>query len=114
MKKISVLLFGLFVAGQAFAQLTGTPCTDGTASAIAPAAPSFVVLGFTPRCSANVNAAYEMNTIAFVVGSASTKGKNRFRGTTGGGAISGAGCAGVTCTANDASTGLTALLATAT
>lgn len=115
MKKISVLLFGLLCAGQVFAQAAGTPCVNGAPSPVAPVAGgSFVVLTFTPKCSANVDAAFEQNTIAFVVGSASRKGKNRFVGSTGGGGVTGAGCAAVTCTATDASAPLAQALASAT
>lgn len=72
MKKIFVLLFGAIAASQAFAAGAIT-CNNGTASAVTGAAGSFVIQTFTPKCSANVQAAYEQNAIAFVVAATSTK-----------------------------------------
>ena len=116
MKKIFVLFFGLVAAGQVFAQTpvctNGTPDNGGVYSA--PAAPSFVVRNFPTKCSANVTAVARENAVAFAVGAVSTKGKSRFQGDTGGGAISAQGCAAVTCVAADADNGLAAKLALAT
>jgi len=116
MKKIFVLLFGLVAAGQVFAQTA--VCTNGVADGggvyTAPAAPSFVVRNFPTRCSANITAVARENAIAFAVGAISTKGKSRFQGNTGGGAISAQQCAAVTCVAADADQGLAAILALAT
>jgi hypothetical protein len=120
MKKISVLLFGLLCAGHVFAQASGNSCTgaaasgDGTAVSPISGAASFVVKGFTPKCSSNVFASFEQNAVAFVVGSASSKGKNRFRGSTGGGGVAGESCSGVTCVVGDATSGLGTILASAT
>lgn len=120
MKKVLVLLIGLAAAGQVFAQASGNVCTaaaisgDGTAVTPISGAPSFVVVGFTPKCSANTFVSFQQNSIAFVVGSASSKGKNAFVGSTGGGGVSGSKCAGVTCLQSDATSPLGAVLAAAT
>ncbi len=120
MKKISVLMFGLLCAGHVFAQATLDTCTGLAGSTNgAPVEPisgaaSFVVKGFTPKCSSNVYASIAQNAVAFVVGSASSKGKNRFRGSTGGGGVAGESCTGVTCVAGDATSGLGTILASAT
>jgi hypothetical protein len=113
MKKIFVLLFGLVAASQAFAAGTIT-CANGTATAVALVANSFAVQAFTPKCSANVQAAYEQNSIAFVVAGTSTKGKNKFVGSTGGGGITGSACAASPCAASDATGSTAAALALAT
>jgi hypothetical protein len=112
-----MLSLGLLAAGQDFAQTN--VCVSGAASngAVysAPAAPSFVVRDFPTRCSANVTAVARENTIAFAVGAVSLKGKSRFQGNTGGGAISAAGCANsAVCVAADADSGLAAILNAAT
>lgn len=113
MKKIFVLLFGAIAASQAFAAGAIT-CNNGTASAVTGAAGSFVIQTFTPKCSANVQAAYEQNAIAFVVAATSTKGKNKFVGSTGGGGIAGSACAASPCAASDATGATAAALAIAT
>ena len=121
MKKIFVLLFGLLAAGQVFAQAAGNTCTAAATSAdgaiitvIGVGTPSFVVVPFTPKCSANTFVSFEQNAVAFVVGSASSKGKNAFLGSSGGGGVSGQKCAGVTCIQTDATSRLAAALALAT
>lgn len=116
MKKIAIMMFGLVAASQAFAQTT--VCSNGTAtnytSTNSATTPMFVVRDFPVRCSANVTAVARENAVAFAAGSVSTKGKSRFQGTTGGGAVAGQPCAGVTCVASDADNGLAAALASAT
>lgn len=120
MKKIGILVAGMVLAGSAFAQANGNTCSGnsvaGTGGDIAPIAggASFVVKSFAPKCSANVYASFVQNAVAFGVGSASSKGKNRFKGTSGGGAIAGEGCSGVTCVSSDSTAGLQALLDAAT
>jgi len=118
MKKIFVLLFGLVAAGQVFAQTAvctaGVAVNNATYSTTNAAAPAFVVRDFPTRCSANVTAVARENAIAFAVGGVSTKGKSRFSGNTGGGAIAAQNCAAITCVAADADTGLQALLNAAT
>lgn len=116
MKKIAILMFGLVAASQAVAQTA--VCTNGVGQNnnvySAPAAPSFVVRDFPIRCSANITSVARENAVAFAAGAVSTKGKSRFQGNTGGGAVSGQPCAAVTCVAADADNGLAAALAAAT
>ena len=116
MKKIFVLLFGLLAAGQVFAQTARTPCTGtGSGTDYVATAGNFVARGFPVRCSNNVFVATLENAIAFTAGAASSKGNNKFEGSTGGGAIRGQTCANPTvCINTDASSGLLALLALAT
>jgi hypothetical protein len=59
----------------------------------------FVKIAFTPKCSANVLlAGDEVNSTLFAVGSASTKGRNMFAGSTAGGAVGNVGkCAADPC-----------------
>lgn len=107
MKKIFLVLLGVFAASSVYA---ANACT-----VIEPAATAlFVVRGFTPKCSANVTAEYLENAVAFAVGAVSSKGKSRFQGTSGGGTVNGQPCAGPTCVATDAATGLQAKLDAAT
>ena len=115
MKKIILLSFGLFAAGQVFAQTSGTACSAGAATDV-PAGTTglFVVRAFPVRCSANVTASWLQNSIAFAIGSLSSKGKSYFQGTTGGGAISANPCSGATCTVNQELTGLQGKLDLAT
>jgi len=116
MKKIFVLLFGLLAAGQVFAQASQNPCNNGAqADFTATTAGLFVTRGFPVRCSSNVFVNTEQNTIALVVGGASGKGNNSFRASTNGGAITGSPCANANvCINTDASSGLAALLSSAT
>lgn len=113
MKKISIVLFSMLAASQVFAQTA--VCTNGTAAAVTPATPTaFVVRGFNAKCSANVDATYLENSVAFAVGALSRKGKSFFQGNTGGGAVSGQVCPGVTCQSGDQNSGLQAALNAAT
>lgn len=118
MKKIFVLMFGVFAAGQVFAQTAicnnGTPANNGVYSSTNATAPAFVVRDFPTRCSANITASSLENAVAFAVGALSTKGKSYFQGNTGGGPISANPCTGQTCTAGQQNTGLQAMLNTAT
>ena len=127
MKKAIVLALGL-MAAQAYAAplalcADGIPAsgagvtTVGTNHIYAVQTGSFVVSGFAIKCSKNVHLAKDENAIAIVIGAASAKGKNRFQGSSGGGAITSVGvCAGAggLCTATDATTGLDTLLLAAT
>ena len=113
MKKIFVLLFGLLAASQSFAQTT--VCNAGNATTVALTADMFVVRSFNAKCSANVHAVYRQNAIAFAVGAISIKGKSRFQGNTGGGAVNGSPCTNsAVCVDADADTGLQAALDAAT
>jgi len=70
---------------------------------------SFVKVGFTPKCSANVfMSANDENSLLFRVGSASGKGKAYFGGSSAGGAVTRMGeCSGV-CDGSKANAGITA------
>lgn len=107
MKKIFVLSVCMLATGQVFA-------ANACATILAASPAQFIVRDFTPKCSSNVTAVYLENTVAVAVGAVSSKGKSRFQGTSGGGAISGQPCAGATCVADDASAGLQDKLNSAT
>jgi len=116
MKKIFVLLFGLAVS-PVFA--AGTDICGGTSGAhdatAAVATGGFVVTAFTPKCSSNTFVAYEQNAVAFVVASASSKGKTVFTGSSGGGGVkSAAGCTGGICTSAQVTGSTASVLALAT
>jgi hypothetical protein len=62
---------------------------------------------FTPKCSANVFLSGSDSSTFYRVGAGSSKGKNRFAGSTMGGGIAAAGSCAVTgCSASDATTAL--------
>jgi len=80
---------------------SSTFCAGGSAAASAVTAvsgsASFVKVDFSPKCSANVLLAGDDNSATvFRVGSASTKGKTRFNGSSIGGAVGNAGLCGGT------------------
>ena len=112
MKKSFVLLFGLAAVSQVYAagtDICGAQTSAGNATAaVAAGTGNFVVTAFTPKCSANTYVAYEQNATVFAVGSASSKGKTVFKGSTNGGGVTASGsCAASPCLASDA-TGVTA------
>jgi len=112
MKKIAIVLFGLFVAGQASAQVTA--CSNGTASIIS-ASTNFIRVDVQPRCSANVDARYQETQVGAAVTSSSRKGKHIFGGGTGGGSVGVQGvCANSVCTAAQLDGPLATILAAAT
>jgi hypothetical protein len=120
MKKIILLSLGVLAAGQVFAQTA--VCAGGVAQGTGTApnimytttANMFVVRPFPVRCSANVTAGSRETAVVFGVGALSIKGKSYFQGTSGGGAIAGQACTGMTCTAGMEDTGLSALVNAAT
>jgi hypothetical protein len=119
MKKSFVLLCGLFAAAQSFAAGTdicgGTVGAHDATAAVTAGSNLFVVEAFTPKCSSNTFVAYEQNQVAFVVAAASSKGKNIFTGTTGGGGVKQAGaCTGGICTTGQVTGATAAILATST
>jgi len=95
MKK--TILAGLFVLGFCgFAQAASTavcagPLTAGPGTAIAADEALFVKVAIAPKCSANVQLAYDQDATTFGVCANSKKGKNSFGGTTEGGGVSAQG-----------------------
>jgi hypothetical protein len=101
-------------ASSANAQATTTPtafCSGVAGNGIAASpttAGGFVITVFTPKCSQNVFLAGSDNSTFYRVGAGSSKGKNRFAGSTMGGGIASAGACAVTgCSASDATSSLT-------
>lgn len=84
----------------------GNGATAGTASD----GTLFVRVAFTPKCSNNVLLQSDQSATSLWVGSASSKGKNSFKGSTNGGApVTHAACASSTgCVATDAGNALSA------
>jgi hypothetical protein len=73
---------------------------------------NFVKTGFTPKCSANTFVSGEDGGTYYRVGSASSKGKNRFAGSSAGGGVAAAGsCAASGCAAGDATTAMSSTYA---
>lgn len=114
MKKILVLLFGLFAATQVFA--VGTPCVAGVATVFVATylANGFVVQDIATKCSANVNLSVDETTIGFAVAADSNKGKNIFTGNTGGGSVTSGNQCTLPCDAAQLTAPLAAALALAT
>jgi hypothetical protein len=103
MKKISIAVTAFLTVSSVYATGTtvcsapatagdGTPIVNnGTSSTgFSPAnsgTTPFVINNFTPKCSANVYAAFEQTEIAAGVAAGSKKGKNLFSGSTNGGGV---------------------------
>jgi hypothetical protein len=96
MKKISIAVTAFLAASSVYAAGTSvcaapTAAGDGTqitsALGYAGTASGFVINSFTPKCSANVFAAFEQTEIAAAVAAGSKKGKNLFAGSTNGGGV---------------------------
>ena len=88
---------------------TATICTGnstaGAGAAVTTATDTFVKVSFTPKCSANVYMTDNDQGTYYGAGSASTKGKQSFRGSTAGGSITkDADCAATGCTSSNAAT----------
>ncbi len=88
-----------------------TFCSGGTAGAstvsATAATSNFVKVSFTPKCSANVHlVGNDVSATEYKVGSASSKGKSRFAGSSAGGSVTGTDCTGTggVCAASDATT----------
>lgn len=92
MKKYLEIAVGVMAAAAAVSASAQTSvCGAGTAGSgtvVTGVATNFVQVTFTPRCSNNVHLSYSQNTVAFAVGSGSSKGKTAFLGNTVGGGIS--------------------------
>jgi hypothetical protein len=117
MKKVFVFLFSLVAVGQVYAAGVGG-CTNGTPALIAGqnTATTFVRVDILPKCSANVNLAYDQSGTGFAVGANSSKGKFNFFGNTGGGAVAPNGVCTTqgACDLSKLTAGLAAALAAAT
>lgn len=104
------ILACLFISGFCgFAQAASTavctgPITAGPGVAITADEDLFVKVDIAPKCSANVQLAYDQDATTFGVCANSKKGKNSFGGTTEGGGVSaqGAACPSSGCEAPDA------------
>lgn len=119
MKKITLASIGVVAAASAVyaptaaAQATQTNiCTNASASAAGSAITittgGFVKTSFTPKCSANVYLTGYDNSTYYGVGAVSTKGKNIFMGSTGGGGVVASGsCAATGCTSANAASAAT-------
>lgn len=96
------------------AVVTGTICNaanaagSGTGVATGSATDNnFVKTAFTPKCSANTIVVGEDGGTYFRTGSASSKGKNRFAGSSAGGGVAASGsCGGTACAISDATTAM--------
>jgi hypothetical protein len=91
---------------------SGSPTSVGTASITS--ATEFVKVAFTPKCSSNTHVTGSDSTTYYRVGSASTKGKTSFAGSSMGGGVVAAGlCAatGNVCAVSDATTAMTSTYA---
>lgn len=89
---------------------SGSVCAAPTAASngTAPVTGSFIKTAFTPKCSANVYLVGDDQNTYYGAGSASSKGKNIFQGSTAGGGVSASGsCATTGCTSTNAQTAAT-------
>lgn len=112
MKKIvAILALGLASGLTATGAFAATACsgTSGNGTAVAGAADgtTFVRVGFTPKCSANVLLQYTDQQTNFAVAAGSSKGKSTFIGSTsGGGVTKDANCPTTGCTSSEVGTSL--------
>jgi hypothetical protein len=110
MKKIILASVLVAAASSAYSAASQTFCggTAGSGQAVtlgsAAATSDFVKSTFTPKCSANTFVSGEDLGSAYRVGSTSSKGKTRYAGGAGGGAVVAAGTCNVptACAATDA------------
>lgn len=110
------------IVGSVLAVAAGTPlsanaapqsvCSAGIAGdgAVIAAGNNFIKVAFTPKCSTNVVLnAEDASAFLYRVGAVSVKGKNKFAGSSVGGAVSNMGtCSNTPCDAADATAGLNA------
>ena len=88
MKKfILIAAFAAFPVASMAATTTACAAGAGTAIASDATGASFVRVGFTPVCSANIIVRFDQNNTVLWGGAGSTKGKNAFRGSTDGGSV---------------------------
>lgn len=90
-----------FAAGSGAGTLV---CTSGVAAAggIVGDNTKFVKNTILPKCSANVNLAYDQGPVGFTVGANSVKGKNSFGGSTLGGQVRVSAACAAACTSAEA------------
>lgn len=90
-----------FAAGSGAGTLV---CTSGAAAAggIPGNSANFVKNTILPKCSANVNLAYDQGPVGFTVGANSVKGKNSFGGSTLGGQVRVSAACQAACIAEEA------------
>lgn len=89
---------------------SGSVCAAPTAAqnGTAPTTGSFIKTAFTPKCSANVYLVGDDQNTYYGAGSASSKGKNIFQGSTAGGGVAASGsCATTGCTSTNAQSAAT-------
>lgn len=107
MKKV---ILGAVLATAAVASMDAmavTVCSGGSGTSAAVSVQGgtyFIKAGFTARCSNNVALAYDEDQTYMRVGAVSLKGRNRFGGSSVGGAVTGVPCATSGCVAGDATT----------
>lgn len=113
MKKVILASVLAVAAMSAQAAVTQTFCSgtagSGAASNVNAATDAnFVKSAFTPKCSANTHVTGEDGGSWYRVGSTSTKGKTRYAGGSGGGAVVAAGACIVPtlCSVSDATTAM--------
>jgi hypothetical protein len=111
MKKVilTAVLASAAIASMNASAASGTAviCTGGSTAGsgnnVTTATDTFVKVSFSPKCSANVHAVDNDQNTYYGVGSASTKGKTAWVGSTAGGGISkNADCAATGCTSTNA------------
>ena len=87
------------------AAICAGPAAAGVGTSVAAATDSFVKVDFTPKCSTNVHLIANDQNTYYGVGSASTKGKTAWVGSTAGGGITkDSDCAATGCTSAKAVT----------
>lgn len=87
-----------------------TVCSGGpgtSAGVSVQAATNFIKAGFTARCSNNVSLAYDEGATYMRVGAVSVKGRNKYSGSSVGGAVTGTACAVSGCASGDAAAAFT-------
>ena len=80
------------MSSASFAAASGTACAGATTATAGtstgtPGTGEFIQNAFTPQCSANVHLQWAQSATAVGVGSASTKGRNYFGGSSNGGGV---------------------------
>lgn len=106
MKKIALAMVLIGCSYGAMAN-SGAPCADTVATPTT-LTDKFIKNAIIPRCSANTYVNFTETTTSIAVGSASKKGKKYFGGSSEGGAVTSKGDCSGTCSATDATAGVTA------
>ena len=115
MKKIFLVASLLAISSVSYAeQVCSGTAGPGTAVPADSSGDSFIMQGFTPRCSSNVSLDYEQTATAVGVGAVSSKGGNTYSGNTEGGAVAGTACGtNKRCDGTESAAAATAALAAA-